>query len=226
MWKKPIVIGLTGGIGSGKTFVAKLFKEFGAKIIDADKIAHKIINHPSVSHSLLKWYDNPVHPPDADKEGPIKDGQINRRSIARLSFANTDNIKRLNRLTHPFIKKEIYRQFNRLRKLNEEQIIIIDAPLLLETNLDKLCDYILFINTPYKLRLERLADSRKWTYQEMRKREKYQMAIRKKQALSNFVINNNLSAQKTREQVKILLQRIYYNPTNSPLGRREGTKVR
>ena len=207
---KLIILGLTGGIGSGKTRVAKIFRELGAKLIEADKIAYTIINHPQIKRALLKWYG----------DGIIKKtGQIDRKKLAELSFNNFENIGRLNKLTHPYIKKEIsnqLRQLNNNHKLKKTGVVVIDAPLLLETGLDKFCDYITFIKTSYKIRLKRVLISRKWNSTEIKKREQYQIPLSKKQSKADFIINNNKLLDITTSQVKNIFQLITKKPGKYP----------
>jgi dephospho-CoA kinase len=193
---KWIILGLTGGIGSGKTHVAKIFKRLGAKLIEADKIAYNIVNKPQIKRTLLEWYGYCL----------IKNnGQINRKKLAEVSFKNPENINRLNNLTHPYVKREIH---NQLKQLNNNfrskkiGIVVIDAPLLLETGLDKLCDYILFIEASYQTRLKRVLASRKWDNAEIKRRERYQIDLLRKQSKADFIINNNASSITTSAHVK------------------------
>jgi len=178
---KPVIIGLTGGIGSGKTYVAGIFKGLGARIIDADGIAHKVIDQPTVRNALIRWYGRDILD---------KNGRIIRRKVAQVVFAEAKDICRLNRLTHPYIRKEILKQVKRA----SSSVVVIDAPLLLESNLDKLCNYVVFIRTPDKLRLKRIMTSRGWTIAELRRRVRYQMPLSGKKSMANFVIDNKSSA--------------------------------
>lgn len=199
---KLIIVGLIGGIGSGKTHVAKIFKGLGAKLIEADKIAYTVINHPQIKRTLLKWYGYYIIK---------KTGQVDRKKLAEVSFNNFESIRRLNKLTHPYIKKEIsnqLRQLNNNHKLKETGVVVIDAPLLLETGLDKFCDYIVFIKTSYKIRLKRVLISRKWDSTEIKKREQYQIPLLRKQSKADFIINNNKSSDITTAHIKNIFQLI------------------
>ena len=182
---RPVIIGLTGGIGSGKTYVAGIFRDLGARIIDADKIAHKVIDQSAVRNILVGWFGRDIL---------NENGKITRRKVARIVFAGVNNIRRLNRLIHPYIRKEIFRQIKRARGpktyLAGSSVTIIDAPLLLESNLDKLCDYVVFIRTPEKLRLKRVMASRDWDISEIRKRAGYQMPLSEKRSAADFVVDN------------------------------------
>ncbi|MFH1230895.1 MAG: dephospho-CoA kinase [Planctomycetota bacterium] len=202
---KLIILGLIGGIGSGKTHVAKIFKGLGAKLIEADKIAYTIINHPRIKRTLLKWYGCRIIK---------KTGQIDRKKLAEVSFNNLKNLRRLNKLTHPYIKKGISNQLEQLNnnhRLRRTGVVVIDAPLLLETGLYKFCDYIVFIKTSYKIRLKRVLISRKWNSTEIKKREQYQIPLLRKQSKADFIINNNKSLYITTSQIKNISQLITKN---------------
>ncbi|MBI5779316.1 MAG: dephospho-CoA kinase [Planctomycetes bacterium] len=178
---KPVIIGLTGGIGSGKTYVAGIFRGQGGKVIDADRIAHQVIDCPAVRRTLIKWYGRDILD---------KNGRIIRRKVAEVVFVGPGKIRRLNRLTHPYIRKEM---LNRIKRAGSS-VIVIDAPLLLESHLDKLCDYVVFIRTPEKLRLKRIMASRDWDLTESRRRARHQMPLSKKKSMADFTINNSTSA--------------------------------
>jgi dephospho-CoA kinase len=189
---KPVIIGLTGGIGSGKTYVAGIFRGLGARIIDADKIAHQVIDHPAVRSTLIKWYSRDILD---------KNGRIIRRKVAQAAFVGVKELRRLNRLTHPYIRKEMLSQIKGAREAAVESrlfrggsVIVIDAPLLLESKLDKLCDYVVFILTPEKLRLKRIMATRDWDITELRKRARHQMSLSGKKSMADFVIDNKSSA--------------------------------
>lgn len=199
---KLIIVGLIGGIGSGKTYVAEIFERLGAKLIEADKIAYTVLNHPQIKRTLSNWYGYGIIK---------KNGQINRKKLAEISFKNYKNIRRLNELTHPYIKKQISNRLNQLnnnRKLKEMGVVVIDAPLLLETGLDKFCDYIVFIKTSYKTRLNRVLVSRKWDRTEIKRRERYQIPLSRKQSKADFIINNNKSSDITTSHIKNILRLI------------------
>lgn len=191
-----IVIGLVGGIASGKSTIARLFKEIGkGKVIDADKIGYRILDIPSVRKKLAAYYG---------KEALTKSKQVNRCYLANVCFRNPKNITFLNNLVHPFICKEIYRQVKNIRK----GMIIMDAALLLETDLDRLCDYLVFVDTPYKTRLQRVINKRDWTGNNLRQRERFQMPLKLKKNKADFVVHNRNNLTYARRQVIQILKNI------------------
>ncbi|MEW6026965.1 MAG: dephospho-CoA kinase [Planctomycetota bacterium] len=178
MASRPVIIGLTGGIGSGKTYIARLFRNLGACVVDADRIGHQAIGRPDVRKTLVKWYGRDIL---------NKAGRIDRGKVSGIVFASDRQVRRLNKLTHPYIRKEMFKQVRRLRRV---AVVVIDAPLLLESNLDKFCDYTVFIDTPHKLRLKRILVSRDWDAAEIKRREKYQMPLSSKKSKADFVVDN------------------------------------
>lgn len=191
-----IVIGLVGGIASGKSTIARLFEEIGkGKVIDADKIGYQVLNIPYVRKRLIAHYG---------KEALTKSKQVNRRYLADVCFCNRKNITFLNNLVHPFICKEISRQVKNIRK----GLIILDAALLLETELDRICDCLVFVDTPYKTRLQRVVNERNWTEDNLIQRERFQMPLRFKKNKADFIIYNRNNLTSARRQVIQILNNI------------------
>ena len=191
-----IVIGLVGGIASGKSTIARLFKETGkGKVIDADKIGYHILNTPYVRKRLVTYYGGKVL---------TNSGRVNRRYLADVCFRNRKNITILNNLVHPFIRKEIFYQIQNIRR----GIIILDAALLLEKGLNRICDYVVFVNTPYKTRLQRVLNERNWPEDSLKQREMFQMPLRIKKNKSDFIIHNRNNLTYARRQVIQILRKI------------------
>lgn len=195
---EPILIGLCGGIGSGKSTVAGLFRKLGAGVIDADRIGHRRLKTPLIKRKLVRLYGKRIL---------TGSGSINRRQLGLISFTRPGNLKRLNSLIHPFILKEIRKQ---IRKLAPKRLMVLDAALLLETGLVRECNYLIFVNAARHRRAERVAKQRGWAKQELHRRERFQMPLQRKKQQADLVINN-ISLIRTRQQV----QRIFKKLTRS-----------
>ena len=180
---KPI-IGLTGGIGSGKSLVARILAELGCGVIDADALAQQALDENPVANQLVDWWGNGVLGDD---------GRVNRRALADIVFDRPDQLRRLEQLTHPLIRP--YRLELRQDYLADEKIraIVEDCPLLIEVELDKECDTIIFVDTPRSLRSRRLAASRGWTEQDLARREKIQASLDTKAKRADHVVVNDAS---------------------------------
>lgn len=141
-----IVLGITGGTGSGKSTVCECLKKLGAEIIDADKIARSIVLPGSpVLKSLAESFGGDILLPD---------GTLDRKALAGKAFSSEENTRLLNSLTHPEIIKECNEKI--AEKRSKCSFIVVDAPLLFVSGLDKLCDVTARVDAPAEMRLERI----------------------------------------------------------------------
>jgi dephospho-CoA kinase len=188
------VIGLVGGIASGKSTVAALLaEERKALCLDADAIARRVLERPDVQRALARRF------PGA--RGP--DGRMDRRKLARRVFSDRRALDDLERLTHPRIRAALERALRRAR----ERTVVIDAALLQETGADGLCDVVVYVACPARTRRRR-ARARGWTEAEHRAREARQWSCRRKRALADHTVWNGGDPGRTRREVRRMLQRI------------------
>jgi dephospho-CoA kinase len=192
--RKIIIIGISGGIGSGKSTVARVFKNAGAKIIDADKIGHAVLNLRGIQKKLISCFGKGVI---------TKSNRINRQYLGRQCFLDKKNILKLNNLVHPLIRKEIKKRIKAYKK----GMVLLDAALMMEKGLHKICDYLVFVDTPYKTRLKRVM-IRNWTRSELDRREKLQLPLAAKKRKSDFIICNQDNLNSTQQQVLQIIKQI------------------
>ena len=197
-----LIIGLTGGIVSGKSTVAKMFQKLGAKIIDADRIGHEVIlpNKPAW-RKLIKSFG----------KGILKeDLTIDRKKLGNLVFNDIKLLKKLNEITHPEIKKIIIKEINKFKDDNRlyNKIMIIDAPLIYEASMDYLMEKIILVQLNEKEQIKRLAVRNIFTREESLKRINSQIPNKEKTEKADYIINNNNSVEKTKEQVIKIWQEI------------------
>jgi len=141
-----MIIGLTGQIGAGKTAAAKILARFGAYIIDADKIGHQVVaQSATLRRQLVRAFG---------KEILDKRGEVRRKKLASLAFANENSKQTLNRLVHPHLLRELRRQVK--QALETHEVIVIDAALLLYWKMDREVDRVLVIHTSREQRLARM----------------------------------------------------------------------
>ncbi|HWB52708.1 MAG TPA: dephospho-CoA kinase [Tepidisphaeraceae bacterium] len=199
---KPI-IGLAGGIGAGKSFVASLFAEMGCLVLSADAAVTEAYSEPEVCEQLKQWWGENAF--DAS-------GQVNRRWIAERVFNNTAERQRLEALIHPRVAA--IRQQKMEQKANDPATLafIWDVPLLFETGQDRQCDAIVFVEASLDQRLARVKASRGWDQQELFRRENLQMPLDKKREMSDYIVVNAADAAETRRQVRDVLSRIFQLP--------------
>ena len=187
-------IGLTGGIASGKSAVAKELAVLGATVLDADKAAHKAINLPSVQRTLIdRWGDSVL-----DGAGQIDRGEVAKRVFSEAPDAAAE-LQFLEATLHPRIRQQFEAELAQLRAAGQK-VAVIDAPLLLEAGWQSLCDCLIFVDSPREHRLER-AIRRNWTEAEFTKREACQMPIAEKRKLATKILDNSGSLADLRDQV-------------------------
>lgn len=198
MIDETLVVGLTGQTGSGKTTVADILKKNGCLIIDADLIAREIVEP---GHKCLL---------ELKKEfGDIicnKDGTLNRRILASIAFSNKEKTNKLNNITHPFIVSKI----NEIIKDNDNKcrIIIIDAALLIESGLNKICKIVISIIAPENIRIKRIIKRDFITKEEAIKRVKSQNNEEFYRSNSSYVLDGTQDKYIIYEKVKEILDKV------------------
>lgn len=193
--KKPI-IGLCGGIGAGKSAVAAEFERQGCVVIESDRLNHEVLGLPAVQEQLQAWWG-----PEVVKN----DGTVDRQRISRIVFDSPHEKGRLERLVYPLIAQ---RRVTKIRAVEQEpavKAIVLDSPLLLESNLDRDCDTVIFIEASESQRLRRLRDTRGWSTNELKRRERWQTPLTEKRSRAEFVIDNNGELDQLRPQVADIL---------------------
>jgi dephospho-CoA kinase len=205
---KP-VIGIAGGIGSGKSFVAKLFGEMGCLVINSDEQVRHAYKDPTLKQTLRHWWGGLIFAPD---------GEIDRSAVARKVFTRPDELRRLEQLLHPIVTQARDRVMR--AHADDPQVLayVWDTPLLFETGADAECDAMVFVDTPVDLRLERTGQDRGWDAAELQRRENLQMPLDKKREMSDHMIVNAAGADEVRVQVREVLSRIFagMTPTTGP----------
>ena len=197
--RKPI-IGLCGGVGSGKSKVASLFARAGCAVINSDELNRAQLATPEVISELVSWWGERIL--DAT-------GQLDRKQIAAVIFKNTEQRKRLEAYLHPRIARESERLVGEFQADPAARAIVFDSPLLIEAGLDTKCDAIIFVDTDEETRLSRVMQNRGWSEDQWQRREKSQFALDKKRARADHVVANNSSdLDELRSSVDDILQSI------------------
>ena len=193
MKRRVKVIGITGGIASGKSTIAEMLDSLGADLIDADKICHELINTNDIAHEITKRWGSHLQ----DNNGKIK-----RDALAEIVFSDKKAVSALNSIIHPKAIEQIRSKIAKLHAKAATTAIVLDAALLVESKLIDICDIVLFIDTEKNGCVSRVQNSRKWPLDEIAKREKFQDLIPHKREKSDVIINNNNSKENTLNQVK------------------------
>ncbi len=191
---RPKVIGIMGGIASGKTTVAEMIGSIGARVIDADKIGHGLLRTPEVKGKLVrKW----------GKEILDERGTVDRSKLSRLVFSDAEALRELNNTLHPLILEAIRREI----ATDETRVVVVDAALLQETGLTELCDLLVLVVAEERVKKERAVKYRHWSPEEVSRRERFQTPVEQKKRMAHYVINNNFSKEETLKQVKEFLDK-------------------
>lgn len=188
------VIGLTGMIASGKSTVSEFLRQRGIVILDGDKISHQVIlkGQPAFEEIILYF--------GADCLGA--DGQIDRRKLGRIVFSETEKLEVLNRIVHPRVTEEILRQLQQ-----QKGVVVIDAPLLIQAGLDRLCDEIWNVYAEQTLRIARIM-ARDHLEEEQALARVYSQQVHMPEDKPVYRIENSGSYETLIEQVKTQLTRI------------------
>ncbi len=189
--KKPI-IGILGGIGSGKSTAAAEFVKLGCSVIDADKIAHKLLDTPEIKKNILSIFGNNI------LDGS---GNISRHKLGEIVFNSQDLLKKLTDILHPDVIAEIERQVQYLQGDRTVKAIVLDIPLLLETGLEKRCDRLIFVKCDLKKRVERAAKNSFFDAKQLKIRENLQISLDKKASIAENTIDNNSDLSALARQV-------------------------
>ena len=171
------IVGLTGGIGSGKTTVAKMFENLGVPIYIADLEAKGITNQPQTLKLIEKQFGATV----------IKNGELNRTAMAQIVFNNPEKLNQLNSIIHPLVAKH----FKEWIKKNKDEIFVIkETAILFETNTHRSCDCVITVIAPIDVRINRVKIRDNSSEEEIIKRINNQWSDEKRIPLSDFVISN------------------------------------
>lgn len=191
-----MILGLTGGIASGKSTVSNIFEKYGIRIVDADKIAKELGNRSDVIKEIGEKISKDV----------IDNNQsVNRSKLKDIVFADKSKLEILNKIFHPKIREE----FKKI-KLNSSKndIIIFDVPLLFETGMYTLCDKNILVYVDEEVQIERLIARDGITVELAKKIISSQMSLQEKKLKSDILIENNGSLEELEKKIEILYENI------------------
>jgi dephospho-CoA kinase len=177
-----LVIGLVGGIGSGKSAVAAEFVRHGAKVISGDQLGHEALRQPAIRAQVLERFGAEIATPN---------GEIDRRKLGAVAFADVRQLRALEALVFPWIKQGLQGQVAAAQRDPAVSLIVVDAAVMLEAGWEMFCDKIVYVDAPLEQRLARLAQQRGWTEQEVQARAQVQMALEDKAARADAAIDNS-----------------------------------
>ena len=194
-----MIVGITGGMGSGKSSFARELEELGAKRIDADRVGHQVIARPEILRDLLAAFGEDLISPA---------GKLNRRELGRRAFADEASCTRLNQIVHPLLEKELKIQIDRARNRGSENVVVVDAALIFEWGDLQRFDVIVVVDAKEEVRIERLIRGGMISEAEVRRRMACQMPVGEKTAKADWVVDNNGSLEDLRREAENLWPRL------------------
>ena len=193
-------VGLTGGIGSGKSTASKFFKKLGAFILDADKEAKNLLEkNKIVQHEVISEFGTDII---------NTTGKVDKNKLARVAFQDVDHQRRLNSVVHPYIYDLIDKTFDKILSDGKHAVFIIDAAMIYESGYDIHLDYIIVITAQLKNRMERALARKTLTREEILKRIEFQWPEEEKVGMADFVIHNDGSEKELNDNIKSLIKKL------------------
>jgi len=187
---RPIVIGLTGNIGTGKSTVLKILQDLGARTIDADKIAHEVMEPGGRAYdAVVATFGDCILD---------KDGAIDRKRLADIVFTDPNQLQRLERIIHPAVEQRV----SEIVEAATEPVVAVEAIKLLESRLRHLCDTIWVVTASRKTQLQRLVSQKGLEQEEALRRMAAQSPQSHKEREADVVINNDGDMEQLRAQVQ------------------------
>jgi dephospho-CoA kinase len=192
------VIGVIGGIGSGKSTVAAEFASHGGVLISGDRLGHEALEQPALKAAIVaRWGDGVLN----------ADGQIDRPKLGGLIFADAAEQKALEAITHPYIKQRMREEIKKAREEAKARLIVLDAAVMLEAGWHDVCNSLVFIDSPRETRLQRLHQGRGWSARDVELREAAQMPLEEKRRRADSVVDNSTGPEAIAPKVRFLLER-------------------
>ena len=193
-----LVVGLTGNIGCGKSSLSDIFRAEGIKIIDADIIARQIYDDEKLLRKVYETFGN-----DMKNE----DGSLNRKALGRIVFSDDEKLIQLNKLTHPVIRQKVSDEIEEYKSQNEE-IVILDAALLVESDYLNFIDKLLVVTCKENIQIERIIARDNCSIEEALGRIKSQMSQENKVKYADYVIDNSATLSELRKKAFIFMNYI------------------
>jgi dephospho-CoA kinase len=194
--RKLLRVGLTGGIGSGKSLVAVMFKGLGVPVLSADEIARSLTETDEiVRRAIRRQFGSTVF---------RKDGSLDRKRLADVIFSNKDERETLNAIVHPLVLKKIEEEITESEKRSHARLVIHEAALIYEAGADKDLDYVVFVDADEETRIRRVIERDGISRAEVSRRIDSQMPAERKKELADFVLTNDGDTKSLERRVKFL----------------------
>ena len=195
-------VGLTGGIGSGKSELSRFFAKWGAYIFDADKETKIIIDtKKTVQKEIIAEFDTNIL---------NAENKIDRKKLARIAFQDESHQLRLNSIMHPYVFQEIDKQFDNVSSANKHKIFVVDAALIYESGADTHMDFVIVITSLLRFRAERAMGRGNMTREDFMKRVGLQWTDEDKAHMADYIISNNNSLEDLKKDARKIFDQLIY----------------
>ena len=195
-------VGLTGGVGSGKSELSRFFSKWGAYIFDADKEAKIIIDTKEfVQKEIIAEFDTNIL---------NAENKIDRKKLARIAFQDEGHQLRLNSIMHPYVFQEIDKQFDNVSSANKHKIFVVDAALIYESGADTHMDFVIVITSLLRFRAERAMGRGNMTREDFMKRVDLQWTDEDKAHMADYTISNNNSLEDLKKDARKIFDKLIY----------------
>jgi dephospho-CoA kinase len=198
--KKPI-IGILGGICSGKSTVAAKFAKLGCAVIDADQIAKEMLDEPAIQPKIVKLFGEKI----LDRMG-----KIDRQKLAKIVFSDPSQLAALTNIVHPPVLEKTNEMIGTYKK-SDVLAIVLDMPLLAEVGWEKRCDKLIFVACEPRIRFERAEKRGLGDENKLKIRENFQISLDKKEEMSDYILHNNSDMSELALQVSRVFNCIMNN---------------
>ncbi len=192
-----IVIGILGGIASGKSAIARMFEKLGAVRIDADEIAREVREQPEMAEKIKQTWGEEI----------LTDGQVDRKKLAGVAFSSREELDNLNAIIHPEVTSRIREAIDSTGV--SRKAVVLDAPLLAETGFDSVCGTLVYVDAGSEARKRRAGAGKGLSESDLAIREKFQISLDKKRKMSHHVVDNNSSEDLTFQQVSEIWAKLH-----------------
>ena len=188
------IIGVTGGVGTGKSTVARMFGiRLKAPVLDADQITHRLMRPSSPVWRRIRARFG---------KGVIaSSGEIDRRRLGKITFGDPKKLETLCEIIHPAVRRWIQGELKKIRRSQPRTRVILDIPLLIEAGSAYPLDFLVVVSAPLKVVAQRLKKRSGWTLREVKRRQGFQLPLREKERLADFVVDNGGTLEAARRQV-------------------------
>jgi dephospho-CoA kinase len=199
-FKNPLIVAVTGGIGSGQSTVCQFFKEWRCKVINADLKAKQVIQKDAgLKKDLRRFFGNDIF---------YKDGKLNTKRLAELAFRDELNTQKLNQLVHPRMVETLIEEMEQARFSGRYPIILIDAALVFEISIEQMFDAAIVVNASDTAREKRVMERDQMSKAEFKARADKQIPLSEKVKWADFVIDNNGSLEDLKKRTRDVYDRL------------------